>query len=132
MQQHGLREPGLAAQVKRDVLLQCLGLEPQPALPQREISGERHLWNAVVQVANRRSDQVERSQRWPRSALPSLIAGVAELAIDGARGELGDQREAPLVLVLTDPADDLGDEGLLEPLPLELLNRIAAVDQVIE
>src|SRR6202035_5539004 len=86
----------------------------------------------VVQVADRRGDEVKRSHRQPRSALASPVARVAEIAVNRARGEFGDHGKTTLVLVLTDPAHDLGDECLVESLPLQFVDRVAALDEVVE
>ncbi len=53
MQQDRLREPGLAAQIERDLLLDGLGLEAKLSLPLRKVDGKRHLRDGIIDGADR-------------------------------------------------------------------------------
>ena len=59
-----------------------------------------------VCVSFRRGDQA--------TALLAPVAGVAEVAVDGAGGDFGDERQAPLVLRGLDLRENSSDDSLLK------------------
>src|SRR5438067_6209129 len=113
--------------------------EPRSRASDRSLSRPRR--PMMVSSASQRTPTSSSAVRQPgslrtgESVLDNSVAPVAripELAIDGPAGELGDHRQAPLVLVVPDHAHHLLDEAPAEAFRLQLSDPVAAVDQVVE